>query len=113
MKKNISDMVRKYRLAHNYDQTSLAQLAGVSRGAITYIESDTVTSNEQKLDKIAKARGTTWLDMIIATALPKWMDAGKSPHLTDENGTILPEVLLGILKDALENTPRRKSYFRR
>ena len=50
--------------------------------------------------------GSTWLDMVIATALPKWMDAGKEPHLVDEHGKIMPKVLLEILKDSIKSQSR-------
>ena len=50
--------------------------------------------------------GSTWLDMVIATALPKWMDADKELHLVDEHGKIMPKVLLEILKDSIKSQSR-------
>ena len=100
MKIGIGYIIKKYREAHNYDQASLGRLAGLSRGKVVYIENDKSTQKEQ-LEKLAEALGSTWLDMVIATALPKWMDAGKEPHIVDEYGKIKPFVLLEILKESI------------
>ena len=71
------------------------------RGKVVYIENDKSTQKEDQLEKLANAMGSTWLDMVIANALPKWMDAGTEPHLVDEYGKIIPSVLLKILKDSI------------
>ena len=101
MKIGIGYIIKKYREAHNYDQASLGRLAGLSRGQVVYIENDKSIQKEYQLEKLANALGCTWLDLVIASALPKWMDAGKEPHLVDEYGKIRPEVLLEILKDSI------------
>ncbi len=106
MKIRIGYIIKKYREAHNYDQASLGRLAGISRGKVVYIENDKSTQKEDQLEKLANAMGSTWLDMVIATALPKWMDAGKEPHLVDEHGKIIPSVLLEILKDSINSQSR-------
>ena len=106
MKIGIGYIIKKYREAHNYDQASLGRLAGLSRGKVVYIENDKSTQKEDQLEKLANALGSTWLDMIIATALPKWMDAGKEPHLVDEYGKIKPCALLEILKDSINSQSR-------
>lgn len=95
-------IIKKYREAHNYDQASLGRLAGLSRGKVVYIENDKSTQKEEQLEKLANALGSTWLDMVIATALPKWIDAGIKPHLVDEHGRIMPSVLLEILKNSID-----------
>ena len=102
MKIRIGYIIKKYREAHNYDQASLGRLAGLSRGKVVYIENDKSTQKEEQLEKLANAMGSTWLDLVIATALPKWMDAGKEPHLVDEHGRIMPHVLLEILKHSVD-----------
>jgi len=101
MKIRIGYIIKKYREAHNYDQASLGRLAGISRGKVVYIENDKSTQKEEQLEKLANAMGSTWLDLVIATALPKWMDAGTEPHLVDEHGKIIPSILLKILKDSI------------
>lgn len=106
MKIRIGYIIKKYREAHNYDQASLARLAQLTRGKVVYIENDKSTQKEEQLEKLANAMGSTWLDMVIATALPKWMDAGKEPHLVDEHGKIMPKVLLEILKDSIRSQSR-------
>ena len=106
MKIRIGYIIKKYREAHNYDQASLGRLAGISRGKVVYIENDKSTQKEDQLEKLANAMGSTWLDMVIATALPKWMDAGKEPHLVDEHGKIIPSVLLEILKNSINSQSR-------
>ena len=109
MKIRIGYIIKKYREAHNYDQASLARLARLTRltrGKVVYIENDKSTQKEEQLEKLANAMGSTWLDMVIATALPKWMDAGKEPHLVDEHGKIMPKVLLEILKDSIKSQSR-------
>lgn len=40
MKIGLGYIIKKYREAHNYDQASLARLAGISRGQVVYIEND-------------------------------------------------------------------------
>ena len=106
MKIRIGYIIKKYREAHNYDQASLGTLAGLSRGKVVYIENDKSTQKEDQLEKLANAMGCTWLDMVIATALPKWMDAGKEPHIVDEHGKIRPAVLLEILKNSINSQSR-------
>ena len=106
MKIGIGYIIKKYREAHNYDQASLGRLAGLSRGKVVYIENDKSTQKEEQLEKLAEALGSTWLDMVIATALPKWMDAGKEPHIVDEYGKINPIVLLEILKESINKQSR-------
>lgn len=106
MKIRIGYIIKKYREAHNYDQASLGRLAGISRGKVVYIENDKSTQKEDQLEKLANAMGSTWLDLVIATALPKWMDAGKEPHLVDERGKIKPNILLEILKDSISTQSR-------
>ena len=106
MKTGLGYIIKKYREAHNYDQASLARLAGVSRGQVVYIENDKSTQKEEQLEKLAGAMNTTWKDLVIADSLPKWMDAGKEPNLLDENGRIKPEIILQILKDALDDSSR-------
>ena len=106
MKIRIGYIIKKYREAHNYDQASLGRLAGLSRGKVVYIENDKSTQKEDQLEKLANAMGCTWLDMVIATALPKWMDAGKEPHIVDEHGKIIPAVLLEILKNSINSQSR-------
>lgn len=106
MKIGIGYIIKKYREAHNYDQASLGKLAGLSRGKVVYIENDKSTQKEEQLEQLAEALGSTWLDMVIATALPKWMDAGKEPHIVDEYGRIKPSVLLEILKESIDTESR-------
>ena len=106
MKIGIGYIIKKYREAHNYDQASLGRLAGLSRGKVVYIENDKSTQKEEQLEKLAEALGSTWLDMVIATALPKWMDAGREPHIVDEYGKIKPIVLLEILKESINKQSR-------
>ena len=106
MKIGIGYIIKKYREAHNYDQASLGKLAGLSRGKVVYIENGKSTQKEEQLEQLAEALGSTWLDMVIATALPKWMDAGKEPHIVDEYGRIKPSVLLEILKESIDTESR-------
>lgn len=106
MKIRLGYIIKKYREAHNYDQASLGRLAGLSRGIVVYIENDKSIQKEDLLEQLANALGTTFLDLVIAAALPKWMDAGKEPHLVDEYGKIKPSVLLEILKDSIESQSR-------
>jgi len=106
MKIGIGYIIKKYREAHNYDQASLGRLAGLSRGKVVYIENDKSTQKEEQLEKLAEALGSTWLDMVIATALPKWMDVGREPHIVDEYGKIKSIVLLEILKESIDRQSR-------
>ena len=106
MKIRLGFLIKKYREAHNYDQASLGRLAGLSRGKVIYIENDKSTQKEDQLEKLANVMGSTWLDLVIANALPKWMDAGIEPHLVDENGRIKPSVLLEILKNSIDSHSR-------
>lgn len=106
MKTRHGYIIKKYREAHNYDQASLARLAGLSRGQVVYIENDKSTQKEEQLEKLAEAMNTTWTNLVIAESLPKWMDAGKEPHLLDESGRIKPEIIQQLLKDALEKHSR-------
>lgn len=106
MKIRLGFLIKKYREAHNYDQASPGRLAGLSRGKVIYIENDKSTQKEDQLEKLANVLGSTWLDLVIANALPKWMDAGIEPHLVDENGRIKPSVLLEILKSSIDSHSR-------
>ena len=106
MKIRLGFLIKKYREAHNYDQASLGRLAGLSRGKVIYIENDKSTQKEDQLEKLANVMGSTWLDLVIANALPKWMDAGIEPHLVDEHGRIKPSVLLEILKNSIDSHSR-------
>ena len=106
MKIRLGFLIKKYREAHNYDQASLGRLAGLSRGKVIYIENDKSTQKEDQLEKLANVMGSTWLDLVIANALPKWMDAGAEPHLLDDNGRIKPSVLLEILKNSIDSQSR-------
>ena len=106
MKIRLGFLIKKYREAHNWDQASLGRLAGLSRGKVVYIENDKSTQKEDQLEKLANVMGSTWLDLVIANALPKWMDAGIEPHLVDENGRIKPSVLLEILKNSIDSHSR-------
>lgn len=106
MKIRLGFLIKKYREAHNWDQASLGRLAGLSRGKVVYIENDKSTQKEDQLEKLANAMGCTWLDLVIASVLPKWMDAGAEPHLLDDNGRIKPSVLLEILKNSIDSQSR-------